>query len=379
MIEKVQYSNFKALRAVTVGLERLTVIAGPNSCGKTSLLQGLDILASLAGTKAARSVFVGSRSPELLMSYRTRELGLKLWLSPSRARRLDGLGIRVTQTEGDEDKGRWRFIRLVLKERRWLSLMSAQALRRHVTTTFLRLEPRKLSEPSSQSPTRVLAGDGSGLAALLTTMSLTAPDEFERLQEAVRTVVPNFRRLRFETTTWNETQTQFVDAAEPDLLREVLVSRSGYRLILDTQSAPGISAEGASEGTLLAIGLLAAVMSPGRPRLILLDNIESGLHPRALGELVGHLRKILERYPELQIVASTHSPYLLDHFKPEEIRLMCSDSDGFAICGPLTDHPKFERWKDEMAPGEFWSMIGENWLLPKTVKRRAPRKAAKKK
>jgi len=28
----------------------------------------------------------------------------------------------------------------------------------------------------------------------------------------------------------------------------------------------------------------------------------------------------------------------------------------------LRDHPDFERWKDEMMPGEFWSMVGEDWI-----------------
>ncbi len=28
----------------------------------------------------------------------------------------------------------------------------------------------------------------------------------------------------------------------------------------------------------------------------------------------------------------------------------------------LTSHPKFPKWKDEMAPGEMWSLFGEKWV-----------------
>ena len=46
----------------------------------------------------------------------------------------------------------------------------------------------------------------------------------------------------------------------------------------------------------------------------------------------------------------------------EPIRLTTLDDEGRVVCGRLTDHPDFERWKDEMSPGEMWGMWGESWL-----------------
>jgi hypothetical protein len=62
------------------------------------------------------------------------------------------------------------------------------------------------------------------------------------------------------------------------------------------------------------------------------------------------------------ILATSHSPYLLDYLAPEQVRIMTTDSDGFAMCGKLTEHPKFEKWKKEMTPGEMWTYFGEKWL-----------------
>ena len=45
MIQSIRLQNFKAIRDVEVGLERLTVFVGPNGSGKTSFLQGLELLA----------------------------------------------------------------------------------------------------------------------------------------------------------------------------------------------------------------------------------------------------------------------------------------------------------------------------------------------
>ncbi|WP_437751709.1 AAA family ATPase [Sorangium sp. So ce1389] len=45
MIQQVSFTNFKSLRRVDAGLERFTVIVGPNGSGKTSILDGLRYLA----------------------------------------------------------------------------------------------------------------------------------------------------------------------------------------------------------------------------------------------------------------------------------------------------------------------------------------------
>jgi predicted ATPase len=112
----------------------------------------------------------------------------------------------------------------------------------------------------------------------------------------------------------------------------------------------------------MLLGLLTILLGPSRPDLLLLDDIEHGLHPLAQKSLLEFLRKIMERFPNLQVVATAHSPYLLDYLKSEEVRLLTIDPDGYSVCGKLTDHPQFEKWKGEMAPGEMWSLFGEKWL-----------------
>jgi predicted ATPase len=132
--------------------------------------------------------------------------------------------------------------------------------------------------------------------------------------------------------------------------------------VLDLKGAPDIPAPLASEGTLLVIGLLTALWTEPRPRLLLLDDIDKALHPRAQFELVAQLRKVLEMDPELQIIATSHSPYLLDHFDAQDVLVTAVRPDGSTACARLTDHPDFERWKSTTRPGELWSFLGEDWI-----------------
>ena len=65
MIEKVVFTNFKALRYADVRLSKLTLIVGPNSSGKTSILEGLHCL-SQVGAEIPDTVFAGPQHPNRL-------------------------------------------------------------------------------------------------------------------------------------------------------------------------------------------------------------------------------------------------------------------------------------------------------------------------
>ena len=48
MIRKAKYENFKGLRSVEVAFDsRFTVLVGPNASGKTSVLQGIELVIEL--------------------------------------------------------------------------------------------------------------------------------------------------------------------------------------------------------------------------------------------------------------------------------------------------------------------------------------------
>jgi predicted ATPase len=122
-----------------------------------------------------------------------------------------------------------------------------------------------------------------------------------------------------------------------------------------------------SEGTLLVLGLLAALHSTGLPNLVLLDDLDRGLHPKAQKELISLLRGLMVMNNNLQIVATTHSPYMLDCMGVNEVRMTFLKDDGATVCAALNSHPKYPKWKNEMAPGEMWSMFGEKWVVEKEV------------
>jgi hypothetical protein len=229
---------------------------------------------------------------------------------------------------------------------------------------FLRLDPAHLARASysDRDPPRV-ENNGKGLASVLAYMALNDPDGFDELVSHLRSMIPNLRRIRFRKAGIARREKELLRFEGGSVERRTRRVYRGEAILFDFNNAENLSAHTGSEGTLMLLGLLAALLGPSHPKVLLMDDIEQGLHPLAQKSLLDVLRLVMRKFPDLQILATAHSPYLLDYLRPEEVRLMALDEDGNAVCGRLEDHPQFGKWKDEMAPGEMWSLFGEKWLV----------------
>jgi predicted ATPase len=101
------------------------------------------------------------------------------------------------------------------------------------------------------------------------------------------------------------------------------------RLLLEIKDAPfaqPILARFASDGTLKMLAYLVVLYDPEPPRFIGIEEPENFLHPRLLPELAEECRSATERS---QILATTHSPFFLNGLRPEEVRVLYRDAQGF--------------------------------------------------
>jgi energy-coupling factor transporter ATP-binding protein EcfA2 len=379
MIHKLTLQNFKGIESAEISFERLTVLVGPNASGKTSVLQALDLLSGFADPDTPRSRVIQQYGglPAIKRGTRTNLLvrAEGEWERKPSSLRMDLKATGQQLSDGPqhvlEVTGQWGDQTFEVPESIRHGVLVGKSYRADLpailfdwnTGIFLRLEAQRLAEPSyAESVEPRIDTDGTGLASVLAQMALNRPEDFAELLSALRAVIPQVVRVRLSLAEIKRQEAETLRINEEPVTRHVTRTYSGHRILLDTKSGTGIPSEAASEGTLLVLGLLTVLMSAPRPKLVLLDDLDRGLHPKAQRDLVAQLRTLLERDPELQIIATSHSPYLVDHLEPREVRLSTVLPDGTIHFAALTDHPEFERWKEAMRPGEFWSTVGESWV-----------------
>lgn len=366
MIHRAKFQNFKALRDVEVPFDsRLTVLVGPNGSGKTSVLQGIQFIGRYALAGPPDYFSFQTLRGEARMLYGWQAVPAMLFLFDEDA--LLGARIEVVDETDPTNVVMCNYSGSASPDRRSgpgnpaippvrheISItehgrrIAGDGPRLHQirSATLLRLDPSQLAAPSLPIflPPKI-GPDGTGLPSTLAYLLRKYPEQFEEITHALRSVIPNVVRVRLDL--------------------ERLGGNFGDVILFDFKGAKGVNASSVSDGTLFVLGLLTVILYPERPQLLLLDDLDHRLHPKAQMNLVDLLRRILDQFPDLQIVATSHSPYILDRLEPNEVRVTGLRDDGQAVVARLEDAPDFERWRDAMTPGEFWSHMGDDWV--KTV------------
>lgn len=331
MLTSLTLQNFKSHLHSVTKLEPLTILVGANASGKSSILEALSWSAhtSNEGVPVKNANLDGSRrvnSERLQVRIEAEPSFVYDWTYP------------VEGTKGSKSQ------HLISSGHKMARLIRAAQL--------IQLDFSKLASPtpiSSEPPN--LSSNGQNLAGVLAHLRLANDETFESIVASLRDVVPSFRKVRIQRT----------------MIHQGDKSVAADQLFLDFIGAPSIPASEVSEGTLIALGLLTLIQEPGGPRLILIDEIDRGLHPKAQVDLLRTIRKMIDTIKGLQIIATTHSPFVVDAVAPESVRVLALKPDGTTAVKALTDHPDASKALEVLTAGELWSAEGEDWVVqPKT-------------
>ena len=374
MLDRVSFKNFKSLQAVTIDLSPLTVLVGPNASGKSSVLAGIHLLSQTGLTPRKQSqwgrfgvTFDGPRSPHRLA--RQGAPGLVLAM-----RDAGGDELTLTIQLPAHDLGEIEFRVDVAGPRGPLhtsipdradseTVLGHPRVRHFASAVYLHLDATLMTRTSTtDAELPRMAADGEGLASTLAWLAGAKPDTLAAIATDLARVVPGVKRILTHRKRIVESVTEKIDIDGQPIWRPVTRTRTGDRFSIEFTDGSEIPADLLSEGTVLALGLLTKLREPERPRLFLLDDIDRGLHIEAQARLVAALRELMVREPDLQIVCSTHSTYLLNLFKPDEVRVLALDDARATHARPLTAHPEFDTWKYGTQTGELWAALGSAWV-----------------
>jgi predicted ATPase len=328
MIESITFRNFRVLRNATLPLGPFTLLIGPNGSGKTTAIQGL--LAATSGPPLAVKDVLSAglpASPAVWASVLLR------WGEGARGATTQAswqVGKSSNHITDDPTPGVNSFPREAL-----LDLITS--IRRRVRAYSL--QPDKIAQPVALKAEAELERAGGNLAIVLDRLRDHAPERFEALNRELARWLPEFDHVLFDVTN------------------------GGQRLfsLRTTVGRHKIAARDLSSGTLIALAILCLAYLPEPPSVVCLEEPNHGIHPRLLRDVRDALYRLA--YPKdygesrepVQVIATTHSPYMLDLFRehPEEV-VIASKVGEEATFQRLVDHPEVNEILGDAPLGEVW-------------------------
>lgn len=348
-IARAHFEGYRSLLDVELSLSPLTLLVGANGSGKSNLLDALFRTVRLA-RYSPEGLFRGDHSP---LRIRTRGHS-----GPIRCE-IAGTGdymLRWTYTDHHElvagTPDRLESIR---------ALQGSLVDRAFGPAQHLKLDASEIAQPtysSERSP--YVDHRGHHVPAVLASIAATDPHRFGAITDSVRRVVPRIQALRMPRAAVSRevTEVHYLDGQPVERRSRREMVGNALEAKIAGEWIPG---DQLSEGTLLVIALHTILGSEHPPKLMLLDDLDRALHPGAQRAL---LRQLVEATtaPSLTVVATTHSPFVLDEVDADCVRVVRLDERGHTSVAPLTDAPAWQEWKGAMTAGEFWIYAGEDWL-----------------
>ncbi|MBE6417210.1 MAG: recombinase RecF [Akkermansiaceae bacterium] len=176
-----------------------------------------------------------------------------------------------------------------------------------------------------------LSADASNIAPFLLKMRKDWPDSYQRIVDAIRTVLPYFDDFALTPQTFGE---------------QIKVRLSWRQKGSDYPMQP----YHLSDGSMRFICLATALLQPEPPSMIIIDEPELGLHPEAIA-ILAELIEFASKHT--QVVIATQSPLLLNFFSLDDI-IVTKRQNGSSFFTRLKKED-FSHWLDDFNVGELWA------------------------
>lgn len=374
MIKRLRVKNFKALRDIEMELTPIHVLIGPNDSGKTSILEVLAALcrsadhklteAFLGSWKNAELVWTGDSNLPITLEadfndsiIKTYGVSISFGLLNSVTKQAnvlnefldDGTSKKEIRGQQNRDITAIGYSPFISGDIGSKCEHVKELLRR---AHYYRFEPSFLALPVAPDSKRSfrMEYNGFGLALLLDEILSYDRKRFDQLEKRLTEIFPNIQTIKLKQ---EEAFRAPVDNSEQVPMLNKADGKGIYFQLKD--SGQLIPASQASDGTLLVLAYLSILYLPEPPRLLLIEEPENGIHPKRLRDILEILRKLVMEQSHTQVILTTHSPYALDLFKPEEVTLCTKQENGEIKTTRLSESPAVKKQLDVFTLGEIWT------------------------
>lgn len=315
MISHVHIKNYRSFVDANVDLQPFSLVVGANGSGKSNLLRFFEALC-----REAKSVATGHGR-----GYAVREWRKHVNLQEAEAGFLIGFS----------DNVKFEGIARPEQNSPVFGGPKPQALTR--TVAIFNLIPDAITGVEKIQPNATVAATGTGTTLVLDMLKNgDREDLFDHIEAHFRRYVPEVEKLSLQTMQ--------------DGQKQIQVREKGLKV---TTPGPELS-----EGTRLILCVLTIIHQEKPPPIILLEDIDRGMHPR-LFEYIAPLMKDIAVRTGVNILATTHNPYLVDAFQDDKKAVIIVEKkDGASTLSTLEQKLEGLNYEevdpDDLPLGQLW-------------------------
>ncbi len=376
MLKRVSIQNFKSLKDITLDLQKVNLLIGPNNSGKTNFLKALEFF-SLALKRT-------SNNKSIEFTFKHKGGGINIIFSKedfdkySERKNIENLALQINSNRKNLEH--WYSsnpldivktnptIFLIQEDNFWDSINNYidldLSMSFHEKTFYYKDVPiykpdtNKLDKPAPIGRgDNFVAADTSNLIAFFDKIRDEYPNVFDQIKTDLAKCVPEFTEINFQNiASTEELVKQFGDKT----FKRIGLTNGKQKTIY--------WADELSEGTLYFLALLCIINQPNPPKLLLLEEPEKGIHPRRIHEVIQFIFRLVEE-KDIQVIMTTHSPVVLDMFAemPESVFIFDKDEEGATHVKNLQRdviEPDTAKSKElGIEPPRYTDALGDSWTI----------------
>ena len=192
------------------------------------------------------------------------------------------------------------------------------------------LNSAAMRRPSSPSAQRTFRTDGSNLPLVIRDLRSHREKDFKDWLEHLRTVLPDLK---------------MIDVVERPEDRHLYLNVHYSNLEYPVPSWL------LSDGTLRLLALTLLAYLPNNQEVYLIEEVENGIHPRAIEAVFESLSSVYDG----QVLLATHSPLIVGLTKPEQVLCFAKNPSGATSIVRGSEHPKLKDWRGQVDLGTLYA------------------------
>jgi len=393
MIRALYIGKFKAIKELTISLEPFTALIGDNASGKSTVLQALDFIRAFAvrdideylnergwllddlKSQFSSEGIVFGVSLELVINEKPQLIDWLITVNNINGRIVSTETMKNTSNDtvvlarGDKVPSTPEDINAFYLNSSYLKLIDENnpspkfpdelyAVKKFFvqSSSYELLTPDRMREKGSRGEVKDIGLGGEKLAAYINRLSASQKNKLNK-------TLSEFMGYSVKTTT---------EIKKPGWV-DLFINENF------TETKTKIKAAHTSDGQLRLLALIAAslpeedmpyqqtfladyIVKIPDSGFLLLDEIEDGINPYLIGKVISILRMIVSDSNK-QVIVTTHSPVMVNHFDNNEIIFMLRNGAGQIESKKMFESEEMQDTLDCFNPGEVWLNYSKDEII----------------